>query len=200
MAMAGKSIPMQWSFSSTSVAAFCSPPLGIVDRATFAVGLFVHEAHYDIARQSLHAADYLDLCADFDIFDGCQTRLHQGRDAMIGLALLRSAKDGRTTQEQRDLFGEIADHARTAVRLQQAVERQGFALLAGTFEAMDRACWLIDAAVRRPRTRYDAPPPAAAPSPSPTARWSSKETDAPVVATSKAHESVSHEARSSWRR
>ena len=57
----------------------------------------VHEAHYDIARQSLHAADYLDLCADFDIFDGCQTRLHQGRDAMIGLALLRSAKDGRTT-------------------------------------------------------------------------------------------------------
>lgn len=108
----------------------------------------VHEAHYDIARQSLHAADYLDLCADFDIFDGCQTRLHQGRDAMIGLALLRSAKDGRTTQEQRDLFGEIADHARTAVRLQQAVERQGFALLAGTFEAMDRACWLIDAAGR----------------------------------------------------
>ncbi|WP_062732637.1 helix-turn-helix transcriptional regulator [Sphingobium abikonense] len=108
----------------------------------------VHEAHYDEARQRLGEADYLDLCADFDIFDGCQTRMHVGPDGMIGLALLRSAKDGRTTPEQRDLFGQIAGHARAAVRLQQAIERQGFALLAGTFEAMDRACWLVDATGR----------------------------------------------------
>jgi DNA-binding CsgD family transcriptional regulator/PAS domain-containing protein len=108
----------------------------------------VHEAHYDIARQSLRADDYLDLCADFDIFDGCQTRLIAGRNGMIGLALLRDSKDGRTTQEQRDQFAQIAGHARAAVRLQQAIEQQGFALLAGTFEAMDRACWLVDATGR----------------------------------------------------
>ena len=106
----------------------------------------VHEAHYDVARRSLRSDDYLDLCADFDIFDGCQTRLHNDRGGMIGLALLRAAEDGRTTQEQRDLFGQIAGHARAAVRLQQAIEQQGFALLTGTFEAMDRACWLVDAA------------------------------------------------------
>ncbi|MFC3440244.1 helix-turn-helix transcriptional regulator [Sphingobium rhizovicinum] len=108
----------------------------------------VHEAHYDIARQSLRADDYLDLCSDFDIFNGCQAKLTAGQDHMIGLALLRDSKDGRTTQDQRDLFADIAGHARTAVRLQQAIEKQGFALLAGTFESMERACWLLDATGR----------------------------------------------------
>ena len=108
----------------------------------------VHEAHYDIARQSLRSADYLDLCSDYDIFDGCQTRLFAGPDMMIGLALLRGRKDGRTDQDQRDLFAHVAGHARNAVRLQRAIEHQGFALLAGTFETMDRACWLLDATGR----------------------------------------------------
>lgn len=110
--------------------------------------VIVHEAHYDIARQSLRSDDYLDLCSDFDIFDGCQASLLSTGEQMIGLALLRDSKDGRTTQDQRDLFAGIAGHARTAVRLQQAIERQGFALLAGTFEAMDRACWLLDSSGR----------------------------------------------------
>ncbi|MBH1999611.1 MAG: helix-turn-helix transcriptional regulator [Sphingomonadaceae bacterium] len=116
---------------------------GLADNPTV-----VHEAHYDIARKSLRADDYLDLCSDFDIFDGCQTRLMAGREGMIGLALLRDSKDGRTTEEQRALFARIAGHADTAVRLQRAIEQQGFALLAGTFEAMDRACWLLDGSGR----------------------------------------------------
>lgn len=105
----------------------------------------VHEAHYDIARQALRADDYLDLCAEYDIFHGCQTRLLSDEKMMIGLALLRDSKDGRTSEADRALFAQVAGHARAAVRLQQAVEHQGFALLSGTFEAMDRACFLIDA-------------------------------------------------------
>lgn len=108
----------------------------------------VHEAQYDVARQGLRSEDYLDLCSDFDIFDGCQTRLLAGQGGMIGLALLRDSNDGRSTQAQRDLFGQIAGHARNAVRLQRAIEHQGFALLSGTFEAMDRACWLLDGSGR----------------------------------------------------
>lgn len=108
----------------------------------------VHEAHYDMARPTLRSDDYLDMCSDFDIFDGCQTRLVGTPDQMVGLALLRNAKDGRTSQEQRDLFARIAGHARSAVLLQQAIEAQGFALLSGTFESMDRACWLLDATGR----------------------------------------------------
>lgn len=108
----------------------------------------VHEAHYDMARPTLRSDDYLDLCSDFDIFDGCQTRLIGNADQMVGLALLRNAKDGRTSQEQRDIFAQVAGHARSAVRLQQAIEQQGFALLSGTFETMDRACWLLDSTGR----------------------------------------------------
>ncbi|BBF68710.1 helix-turn-helix transcriptional regulator [Sphingomonas bisphenolicum] len=108
----------------------------------------VHEAHYDMARQSLRSQDYLDMCSDFDIFDGCQARLVASNDQMVGLALLRNRRDGRTSQDQRDLFGHIAGHAQAAVRLQQAIEQQGFALLSGTFESMDRACWLLDATGR----------------------------------------------------
>jgi len=108
----------------------------------------VHEAHYDIARQALRADDYLDLCSDYDIFHGCQTRLVADDNMMIGFALLRSEADGRTSVEQRNLFAELANHARHAVRLQRAIEQQGFGLLAGTFETMDRACWLLDATGR----------------------------------------------------
>ncbi|SCW73146.1 DNA-binding transcriptional regulator, CsgD family [Sphingobium faniae] len=108
----------------------------------------VHEVHYDIVRQGIRNDDYLDLCAELDIMDGCHTRLVEEDGAMIGLALLRSRTDGRTSQEQRDLFAHLAGHARAAVRLQRAVEQQGFALLAGTFETMDRACWLLDGSGR----------------------------------------------------
>lgn len=108
----------------------------------------VHEAHYDIVRQTLRADDYLDLCGEYDIFDGCQTRLFSDRDKMIGLALLRDGADGRTTQAQREIFAELAGHAGVAVRLQQVMEQQGFALLSGTFEAMDRICWLLDGSGR----------------------------------------------------
>ncbi|MEC3950685.1 helix-turn-helix transcriptional regulator [Sphingobium sp. HWE2-09] len=108
----------------------------------------VHEAHYDMTRQTLRSGDYLDMCSDFDIFDGCQTRLIAANDQMVGLAVLRNRKDGRTSQQDRDMFAHIAGHARAAVRLQQAIEQQGFALLSGTFEAMDRACWLLDATGR----------------------------------------------------
>lgn len=104
----------------------------------------VHEAHYDLARTGLRSDAYLDLCSDFDIFEGCQTRLLTGPDSMIGLAVLRTAADGRTTVEQRAQFGRIAGHVRTAVRMQRAIEQKGFSLLADSFEAMERACWLID--------------------------------------------------------
>lgn len=105
----------------------------------------VHEAHYDSVRQARGTSDYLDMCADLDIMHGCQTRLIANDNIMIGLALLRSEKDGRTSDAERASFAAIAPHARTAARMQRAIEQQGFALLAGTFEAMDRACWLVDA-------------------------------------------------------
>lgn len=108
----------------------------------------VHEAHYDDARSMLHTDDYLDMCSDLDIPHGCQTRLLVEQGSMIGLAMLRGEKDGRSSIEQRDIFARISTHAGAAVRMQRAIEQQGFALLTGAFEAMDKACWLVDGAGR----------------------------------------------------
>lgn len=108
----------------------------------------IHEAHYDDARGMLRTGDYLDMCLDLDIPHGCQTRLLSDKDSMIGFALLRGKRDGRSSSEQRDLFAQFATHAGAAVRMQRAIEQQGFALLAGTFEAMGKACWLVDGAGR----------------------------------------------------
>lgn len=108
------------------------------------VSPIIHEAHYDDVRDTLRGDDYLDMCSDFDIPHGCQTRLLVDKDSMIGLALLRGEGDGRTSIEQRDAFAQLATHAGMAVRMQRAIEQQGFALLAGTFEAMGKACWLVD--------------------------------------------------------
>lgn len=104
----------------------------------------VHESHYDDARSLLRTDDYLDMCSDLDIPYGCQTRLLAEPGSMIGLAMLRGKKDARSSIEQREIFARLATHAGTAVRMQRAIEQQGFALLAGAFEAMDKACWLVD--------------------------------------------------------
>lgn len=106
----------------------------------------VHEAHYDMARPLLQSEDYLDLCKDFDIPYGCQTRLvaDPSRHALIGFALLRARADGATSAEERRIFAETAVHARNAVLMQRAIEHQGFALLSGSMEAMGRACFLLD--------------------------------------------------------
>lgn len=108
----------------------------------------VHEAHYDAARSLLRTNDYLDMCSDLDIPYGCQTRLLAGPGSMIGLAMLRGKKDARSSIEQRNIFAKLSTHAGAAVRMQRAIEQQGFALLSGAFEAMDKACWLVDGAGR----------------------------------------------------
>lgn len=103
-----------------------------------------HEAHYDLVRETLRDDDYLDMCADLDIGNGCQARLLADGDGMIGLAVLRSERDGRSTREQQAAFAGFATQAQVAVRMQRAIEQQGFALLSDTLGAMDQACWLVD--------------------------------------------------------
>ncbi|MDX3899029.1 MAG: helix-turn-helix transcriptional regulator [Sphingobium sp.] len=103
-----------------------------------------HEAHYDLVRDTLRDDDYLDMCADLDIGNGCQARLLAEGDGMIGLAVLRSEREGRSTREQQAAFAGFAAQAQVAVRMQRAIEQQGFALLSDTLGAMDQACWLLD--------------------------------------------------------
>lgn len=106
----------------------------------------VHENAYDVARQKLQRDDYLDFCEDNQMTFGCQTSLIRHESGLVGLSILRSRADGRTTEKVRRVFADAAGAALTAVRMQCAIEHQGFHLLAGTFDAMELPCLLLDGA------------------------------------------------------
>ena len=104
----------------------------------------VTEDHYDAIGPHLSSEDYVALCAEVDIPHGVQTNLQLAPDSLIGLACLRTARDGRSNAEQREAFGQIVPVAARAVKTQIALENRGTELAADTLEAMDSAAILID--------------------------------------------------------
>lgn len=102
------------------------------------------EHHYEEAGSRLKGGVYDEFADRYDIVHGCQTVLFQTPMVFYGLATLRSRRDGATTEADRSVFAEAAPHVRAAVRLQQALEHRGAALIAGTFEAMDTAVFVCD--------------------------------------------------------
>lgn len=103
----------------------------------------VFEADYDEAVADLDGDDYRDFCEQTHMPYGCQTML-VCQDGAVGLALLRSRRDGRTDERIRTIFREAAGAARIAVRMQVALEQQGNLLVADCLEAMSAACLLFD--------------------------------------------------------
>lgn len=106
----------------------------------------VHETHYEAVNAGRAADDYIDFCHRWDMPHGCQATLTQRPDFMIGLSVLKSERDGRTTAAQRALFGALQIHARAAVRTQMAIESQGHLLVSGAFETMGAAAFILDGA------------------------------------------------------
>ena len=104
------------------------------------------ERDYDEARKRINSADYDDYARKYDMVYGCQSVLANQNGLMIGLAVLRSEADGRTTEEDRSAFADLAPYVLTAVRLQRAVKHQGAQMITGSFEAMDAAAFVLDAA------------------------------------------------------
>ena len=148
-----KTVPFNWvtSFSPEAVKRFeaidgGSPQVNFRIAADIGVqtATIIDERDYDRVRPLLASDAYLDLCSDYDIPFGCQTALRRDDGGLIGLAVLRRTADGRTNERQRGEFARAATAARAAVKLQAAIEHQGMALLAGTFDALALECFLID--------------------------------------------------------
>jgi DNA-binding CsgD family transcriptional regulator len=102
------------------------------------------ERDYRAAIPRLRSSIYLDYCRQYDIPHGCQTTLFDDGDGLIGLALLRTERDGPTKPKQRELFARIAPHVRSAVHVQRMIEADGAKLVAGTMEAMALAAFICD--------------------------------------------------------
>ncbi|MEG3179552.1 helix-turn-helix transcriptional regulator [Sphingomonas sp. LT1P40] len=104
----------------------------------------IDERHYAQTIPTLESDAYVDLCREWGILHGCQTNLRDGADGLIGLALLRSEATGPTDADTRAMFDDARRDAAAAVALQIALEKEGYRLIAGTFEAMQAACFVMD--------------------------------------------------------
>lgn len=104
----------------------------------------IAEERYEAIKPHLVDDAYLDLCSDLGIQNGCQTTLLTGDVGLVGFALLRSQQTGPTNAEAHDLFSSVRGAAASAAALQVALEREGHRLVAGSFEAMGIACFVLD--------------------------------------------------------
>lgn len=104
----------------------------------------LNEAHYDIVRQHSRFDDYEEHIRRWDGMHGCQTVLVEGEGLLVGLASLRSEREGRSGLRDQKLFAAGASYALAAVRMQQAMARRGAAMTVGAFDAIGVAAFLID--------------------------------------------------------
>lgn len=65
----------------------------------------------------------------------CLTPLIKESGMLVGLAVLRSARQGEIGARERAVFTSLAPHMRSAVKTQMALEHQGALLVAGAMEA-----------------------------------------------------------------
>lgn len=91
---------------------------------------------------------YADFCRRWDIPYGSQATLLRNDGMLIGLATLRTERQGRPAAADRHAFESLAPHVRAAVRTQMALEGQGAALVGGALEAMGVAAFVCDGAGR----------------------------------------------------
>jgi DNA-binding CsgD family transcriptional regulator len=105
-------------------------------------------AESDFISHDEHARHphYQSFAIPYDIPYICLTPLERRNDMLIGLAVVRSQKQGHVTDKQREVFGAVAPHVRAAVRTQIALEGHGAALLAGAMEAISVPLFVCDAA------------------------------------------------------
>lgn len=95
-------------------------------------------AEADFLTPDEHAAHahYDEFARPWDIPYICLATLDRSNDLLIGLAVLRSERQGHITSEQREVFASLAPHVRAAVRMQIALEGKGAALVKGTLESL----------------------------------------------------------------
>jgi hypothetical protein len=91
------------------------------------------ERHYAAYRSANPTSFYDDAVSDLDLPFGCQSPLMLDADGgLVGLALLRSSRDGPCSSEVIDIFARVANQAHRALRVEVALgQARGEDMLAG---------------------------------------------------------------------
>ncbi len=104
----------------------------------------VGDYEYEFYKSRTINNDYADFVSTWDIPFGCQANLIRDKDKWVEVALLRTQKDGITTEEVRNRFAQIVPRVGSAVQLSLSLENQGALLVAGSFEAMSICAIICD--------------------------------------------------------
>lgn len=103
-----------------------------------------HEADYAAYRARHPTGDYDDSVSDLDIPFGCQSAMFVDRNGMIGLALLRSRRDGPCRTETLRDFTRLRHQLSRSIRVQMALDGEAAELMVGDTENLNGATILLD--------------------------------------------------------
>jgi hypothetical protein len=112
--------------------------------STTGVGTLQHEAHYATYRALHPTADYDDACSDLDLLFGCQVPLLLDSSGLVGLALMRSRRDGPCDAQTLGTFQRLARQAHKAVRVQLALGQEAGELMLEGKSCQSEATLLLD--------------------------------------------------------
>ena len=103
-----------------------------------------HEADYAAYRQLHPTSDYDDGVSDLDIPFGCQSAMFLDSNSMIGLALLRSRRDGPCQAETLRSFSRLRYQLSRAIRVQMALDGEAAELMVSDTGSLNGATILLD--------------------------------------------------------
>lgn len=102
----------------------------------------VGDEEYDALAPSLKIEPFMDLAVKYDIVHGCQVTLAVDGPLTLGMASLRTARQGRIAPESTAAFASLAPHALAALRTRRALREQGLRELVAGLEYADAAAFL----------------------------------------------------------
>lgn len=103
-----------------------------------------HEPDYAAYRQLHDTSDYDDAASDLDIWFGCQCAVLLDSRNLLGLALLRSRRDGPCTAETLSRFSLLRRQLARAVRMQMALDGEAAEMMVGHLADRESATLLLD--------------------------------------------------------
>ena len=92
--------------------------------------------------------EYGEWIRRYDFAHICLTPLVKEDSLLIGLAAVRSSRQGNIARDQKKAFAHVASHARAAVRTQLMLQRQSLSLVSGVLDALGACAFLCDASGR----------------------------------------------------
>lgn len=103
-----------------------------------------HEEDYAAFRARHRTSFYDDAISDLDVPFGCQTALSTNGDDLLGLALLRSHRDGPCSSDVLVTFRRLAWQAQRSMRVQIALGQESAELMLSGLSAHGEATLLLD--------------------------------------------------------